>query len=210
MSNPEKKPEEDAGTSQLSNSIIESAAALQAYLSGRSAAPPFRPGVALPYNGTESMHPIITPPERPTLNVKGGLASYILAALLFSIAAREGALLISRMVIRESTASKREEPSNLKGARRTPSASAFADKTSGNLGQAQANQGAAVVTPSSSSHSAAGRNSQFKAMRPAQPTPGETKPWPETVKALEQLFAQHRATEAEGWKPQLSPAPAGL
>jgi hypothetical protein len=210
MSNPGKTPEEDAGTSELDDPTIESAAALHAYLSGSGAAPPFQPGIALPYSGTKPMHPIIAPPERRTLNVKGSLASYILAALLFLIAAREGALLVSRRVAGESAASKREEPSNLKRAGRTPPAAAFEDKATGNLGTALADQGAAVVTPSFSSHSAAGKTSQSKALRPAQPIPAEPKPWPETVKALEQLFAQHKASEAEGWKPQLSPTPSGL
>jgi hypothetical protein len=202
MINLEEKPEGKASTPRLNDPISESAAALDAYLSGWGAASPFRPDSALPYNGTEPAHPIITSPESRTSTVTPRLATYIVAALLFSVAVREGALAMRRMVFAESTISPRGEPSNLKREGRLPPPAISEDKAAGKPASAPDGRGAAAIATPFSSQSAADNKSQLQAIKPAQPLPAETKPWFETVKAFKQLFVEHRAAQVERWKPQ--------
>jgi hypothetical protein len=201
MSSLEEKLEGEANTPPLNDPVSESAAALSAYLSGNGAASPFQHGSDLSHNRTEPAHPIITPPNRHASNETASLAIYIVAALLFSVAVREGALLMGRMVFAGTAISQRVEPSTLKRGERTPPLAMPEYKAAGE----PAGHGAAVIATSSSSRSADDKGSQPRAARPSRPLAAETKPWSETVKAFKQLFAEKRASEAESWRPLEQP-----
>jgi hypothetical protein len=201
MSNPQKMPMDEANTSHLDDPISESAAALNAYLRGGGGASPLGHDRAAPYNGSKPAEPIIIPPERPSSHVTGSLSTYIIAALLFSMAVREGALIIRRMVFAETTTSQREA-SNFIGRGRVPPPAVPENKAAGKPAAEPAGRSAAVIAPSFSSRSVGDKDSQRLAATPAQSLPPKTKPWSETVEALKQLFTEHRAIQAERWKPQ--------
>jgi hypothetical protein len=194
-------PEAEAGTPRLDDPVSESAAALNAYLSGSGAFSPPQHGSAILHNGTGPVHPIITPPERHRPAVTASLAGYIVAALLFSIAVREAALAMRRMVFPETTIPQIEEPANLQGGEGVPPPAISEDKAAGKPASAPAGKDA-DVTAMVSSPSAGDKDSQSQATGPAQPITAETKPWSETVKAFKQLSVEHRAVQAERWKPQ--------
>jgi hypothetical protein len=200
MSGLEEKLNGEANTYGLNDPISESAAALNAYLSGNGAASPFQPSSALPFNRTKAAHPIIAPPEHRASNRTASLAIYIVAALLFSIAVREGALVMGRTVFAKTAISQRGEPSALNTGERMPPLAISEYKATGEPASAPAGQGAAVIATSSSSHSANVKEPQSQG-RPARRLQAETKPWSETVKAFKQLFAEERASQAERWKP---------
>jgi hypothetical protein len=201
MSGLEDKLNGEASTYGLNDPISESAAALNAYLSGNGAASPFQPGSALPFNRTNPAYPFIAPPEHRASNRTANLAIYIVAAVLFSIAVRQGALIMGRMVFAETAISQGVEPSALKRGERIPPAAVSEHKATGESASVPAGQGAAVIATSFSSHSTNDKESQSQATRPARPLQAETKPWSETVKAFKQLFDEQKASQAEKWRP---------
>jgi hypothetical protein len=100
------------------------------------------------------------------------------------------------------TAIARSEASNLKGGGRVPPPALPEDKAAGKRAAEPAARSAAVTAPPFPSRSADDKESQRLAAPPAQSLPPKTKPWPETVEALKQLFTEHRSIQAERWKPQ--------